>query len=63
MLHLESTGTFSQMGRLVPIANGRIARAGSLTYGSWSMAQGIRHGMSCFSPKIWGNELEKEGAA
>ncbi len=27
------------------------------------MAHGIRHGMSCFSPKICGNELEKEGAA
>jgi hypothetical protein len=34
-----------------------------LTYGSWSMAQGIKQGMSCFSPKIWGNELENEGAA
>ena len=32
-------------------------------YGSWSMAQGIRHGTSLREPKICGNELEKEGAA
>lgn len=33
------------------------------TYGSWSMAQGIRQGMSSRVPKIWGKELEKEGVA
>jgi tryptophanyl-tRNA synthetase len=32
-------------------------------YGSWSMAQGIKHGMSVLSPKICGNEFEKDGAA
>lgn len=27
------------------------------------MAHGIKHGTEWSSPKIWGNELEKEGAA
>jgi hypothetical protein len=31
--------------------------------GSWSIAHGIKHGTSDLSPKMWGNELEKEGAA
>ena len=33
------------------------------TYGSWSIAQGINAGISVRSPKIWGNELEKDGVA
>lgn len=32
-------------------------------YGSWSIAQGIKAGMSDFVPKMCGNELEKDGAA
>lgn len=31
--------------------------------GSWSIAQGIKQGTSVLSPKIWGNELLKLGAA
>lgn len=31
--------------------------------GSWSIAHGIKQGTSVLSPKIWGNELEKDGAA
>lgn len=30
---------------------------------TWSMAQGMRHGMSFLSPKICGKELLKDGAA
>jgi hypothetical protein len=30
---------------------------------TWSMAHGIRHGIEESVPKIWGNELENEGAA
>ena len=40
-------------------ATSRVSRK----YGSWSMAHGMRHGVSLFVPKILGNELEKEGAA
>jgi len=32
-------------------------------YGSWSIAHGIKQGMLDAVPKIWGNELEKDGAA
>lgn len=34
-----------------------------LTYGSWSIAQGIKQGISVLSPKIWGNEFENDGVA
>ena len=30
---------------------------------TWSIAQGIRQGISCLSPKISGNELLNDGAA
>ena len=33
-----------------------------LKYGSWSIPQGIRHGMFLF-PKIWGKVDDKQGAA
>ncbi len=29
---------------------------------TWSIAQGIKHGAELSEPKIWGNELEKDGA-
>lgn len=32
-------------------------------YGSWSIAHGMRQGMSALSPKICGNELENDGVA
>ncbi len=34
-----------------------------LKYGSWSMAQGIKHCTSTASPKICGNAAGKDGAA
>ena len=34
-----------------------------LKYGSWSMAQGMRHLMSRRCPNMWGNVVGKDGAA
>lgn len=42
---------------------GREGGRGKGRTGSWSIAQGMRQGTSVLSPKIWGKELEKEGAA
>jgi hypothetical protein len=39
------------------------ARMSGRTYGSWSIAQGMRAGMSSRWPKMWGKELEKDGVA
>lgn len=36
---------------------------GDLIFFTWSMAQGIRQGMSLLVPNICGNEFENEGAA
>ena len=47
------------LGYLSFTATSRVSRK----YGSWSIAQGIRHGMLDALPKICGKELEKEGAA
>lgn len=41
------------------VATSRVRRK----YGSWSMAQGMRHGTFDVVPNIWGKEFEKEGAA
>ena len=46
-------------GYLSLTATSRVSRK----YGSWSIAQGMRQGMLDSVPKIWGKELEKEGAA
>ena len=46
-------------GYLSLTATSRVSRK----YGSWSMAQGMRQGILETEPKIWGKELEKEGAA
>lgn len=35
----------------------------NLKYGSWSIAHGMRHGMSPEAPNICGKVLEKDGAA
>ena len=34
-----------------------------LKYGSWSMAQGMRHLMSLRCPNMWGKVVGKDGAA
>lgn len=47
------------LGYLSFAATSRVRRK----YGSWSIAQGIRHGMFEAVPNICGKELEKEGAA